>query len=360
MTRAVPQAAIDLVKQVEGLRLTAYQDVAGVWTIGYGHANADAGVIINAAQAAILLQEDLQTAAERLAGVVDEAVILILTDNQYSALLSFVFNLGANPSWTIWKVLNAKQFDQVPAQLIRFVYAGNPPVKVQGLVNRRTAEINLWSLDEPGSVDTSPSSSVTRATATPAVPIDPAPKGIAVLATAAVTTVAAAVPQLQGAVQAVSDAVTPYRDSAAILGHVASALAVGAAGLAVAALGFKYLRDRQSKAWGKTSAPALHPTVLASERNLLPTPPGTTVAPVPSAGLVGGAAVASQSVAPSTAQPAVGGAGSTITADLAALRDSLARCLGKITGEAQALAGKTVSEIVAEAKKLAAAVESKL
>ena len=362
MTRPVPQAAIDLIKQVEGLRLTAYQDVAGVWTIGYGSTKrVTNGDVITQAQAEAMLADDLGTAAERLAGVVDEAVILLLTDNQYAALLSFVFNLGANPSWTIWKVLNARQFDQVPAQLIRFVYAGQPPVKVQGLVNRRTLEINVWSLDEPGSIDTSPPSSVTRATATPAVPIDPKPRGLAVIASTAIATTAAAIPQAQGALQAVSDAVTPYRDSAAIIGHVLSLVGVAGAGLAVSALVLKYLHDRSVKGWSKSTAPALHPTSFASESQVNPSPPQTV------GQLIGGQSVqvpapgATLAAPVAPAAPAVAsGAGSTITADLADLRDSIARCLAKLSGEAQSFAGKTVSEIIAEAKKLAASVESKL
>ena len=57
-------------------------------------------------------------------------------DTQFSNM-SFVFNLGAGAKWTIWKVLKARRFDEVPPQLMRFVNAGGRVVK--GLVNRRAA-----------------------------------------------------------------------------------------------------------------------------------------------------------------------------------------------------------------------------
>jgi lysozyme len=168
--RAVPDCTAPFVKTVEGCKLTASPDVAGHMDAGYGHDDASltAGHAVTQAQADAWLAEDLNTAAQRLAGVVDEAVILDLTDNQYAALISFVFNLGAKPEWSLWKLLNARDYDHVPEQMMRFVYAGG--VKVQGLVNRRAAEVRLWSTAEPGSVPDTPSSAVTRAVDTPPLP----------------------------------------------------------------------------------------------------------------------------------------------------------------------------------------------
>jgi lysozyme len=120
-----------------------------------------------------LLAEDLHTAASRLGANVRRDVILDLTENQYAALLSFVHNLGANPKWTIWKRLNARQFDQVPLEMMKFVNAGGK--KVQGLVNRRADEVKLWSLGEPGSTAEPVPSSVTRSSPTPPTVADPKP-----------------------------------------------------------------------------------------------------------------------------------------------------------------------------------------
>ena len=171
MTRAIPDLAVDFVSRWEGCELAAYRDVVGILTVGYGHTGSDviAGLKITKAQARALLADDLRVAAARLTArigpVVDE-----LTEAQYAALLSFVFNLGANPSWTIWKLLKARKFDQVPPQLMRFVNAGGKVVP--GLVNRRAAEASLWhtvAVDE-GAHEPAPPSSVTRSTPTPPTP----------------------------------------------------------------------------------------------------------------------------------------------------------------------------------------------
>lgn len=175
--RPIPANAPSFVSKHEGLKLKAYQDVVGVWTIGYGHTQGvEPGEKITRERALDLLAEDLKTAAARIAGVVKRPVVDDLTENQYTALLSFVFNLGANPKWTIWKRLNARQFDQVPLEMMKFVNAGGK--KVQGLVNRRADEAKLWSLGEPGSTAEPMPSSVTRSTPTPPTPAEP-PKSLA-------------------------------------------------------------------------------------------------------------------------------------------------------------------------------------
>lgn len=190
MTRPIPSVAVDFIAEHEAFRAVAYDDlqpnrrrpwrtvreVQGRPTIGYGHTRTVSAIdivnrkTITQAEARDLLAEDLSDAAGKLARVVRADVIETLTDNQYAALLSFVFNLGANGSWTIWKRLNARQYDAVPGQMARFVNAGKPPKKLEGLVNRRNAEIGLWSKREPGSLQLAVSSGMTRATETPPTP----------------------------------------------------------------------------------------------------------------------------------------------------------------------------------------------
>jgi GH24 family phage-related lysozyme (muramidase) len=190
--RPIPDRAVTFIARHESLRLVAYDDlnpnrrsfssvsdVVGTATIGYGHIRTvtKQDVVdrrrITQGQARILLLEDLEEARAKLYRVVKADVIESLTENQYSALLSFVFNLGANASWTIWKRLNARQYDQVPAQMARFVNAGGK--KLQGLVNRRNAEIALWSTAEPGSAPEALPSSVTRSMPTPPTPVEEKP-----------------------------------------------------------------------------------------------------------------------------------------------------------------------------------------
>lgn len=144
MTRPVPQAAVDFISKHEGCCLKAYRDAgAGIWTVGFGHTqDVTADTACTRSQANMWLLGDLTIAAQRLAGVVDAGVIARLSDHQYAALLSFVFNVGANPSWTIWRRLKAGEISTIPAELMRFIYAGKKVVP--GLVNRRAAEVDLW------------------------------------------------------------------------------------------------------------------------------------------------------------------------------------------------------------------------
>lgn len=146
--RSIPPQAVDFITKAEGVRLTAYRDSIGVPTIGVGSTK---GVVIpmtiTAAEARERLEVDLEVAAARIENNVSDAIIAAMSDNQYSALLSFVFNVGANPKWTIWKALRARQFDKVPAELRKFVYAGGRPLP--GLVKRRAAEAALWASSLP-------------------------------------------------------------------------------------------------------------------------------------------------------------------------------------------------------------------
>lgn len=241
--RQVPGAAVDLVAKWEGCKLEAYQDIVGVWTVGYGSTGPHVmpGLKITKAKARDLLKDDLGIAARRIGDRVKADVIADLTDNQYAALLSFVFNLGANPKWTIWKIINARSYDQVPAQLMRFVFAGGK--KVRGLVNRRSDEAALWSLGEPGEVDENPPSSVTREIETP-----PAPMSKPLMTSKSfMTTGAAVIATAPVAVKQVSDAIMPFADRSEMVANMVATLATVAAALAIAALVFQWLKHRNGQ-----------------------------------------------------------------------------------------------------------------
>lgn len=229
--RQIPAAAIAFIKLHEACKLTVYLDSAGVPTSGYGHVTKlPVDSTITQEQADADLEADLPIAGGRLASVVHPAIIDELTDNQYSALISFVFNVGSDPGWTIWKELNAARFDQIPAQLMRFVNAGSPPRKLNGLVNRRAAEVALWSTDEPGSISDELPSSTVRAMPTPPTAVNPTPapmqpKMIAGALTA-VTTGSAVVTNLTQQAQ-------PYAGKAHVIDTVLTGLAIAGFGLAV-------------------------------------------------------------------------------------------------------------------------------
>ncbi|WP_457584352.1 lysozyme [Ensifer canadensis] len=148
MNRRINATGLALVKQWEGLTTKAYRDVAGVWTIGYGHtsvAGAPAvtpGMVITQAQADDILKADLATFEER----VSRLVKVPLSDGQFAVLVSFDFNTGRLGRSTLLKKLNAGDYDAVPAELMKWVNAGGKRVK--GLVNRRAAEAGLWAKGE--------------------------------------------------------------------------------------------------------------------------------------------------------------------------------------------------------------------
>lgn len=144
--RHINEEGIEHVKRWEGLRLRAYLCSAGVWTIGYGHTSDEnlkvtKGLEIDEAEADRLLRLDIQEAERAVAGLVK----VPLGDNQFAALVSFVFNvgIGAFKKSTLLRKLNEGDFGAVPAQMMRWTKAGGK--HVEGLANRRAAEVGLWS-----------------------------------------------------------------------------------------------------------------------------------------------------------------------------------------------------------------------
>jgi lysozyme len=131
-----------LTEQFEGLRLTAYQDSVGVWTIGYGHTGSDVrpGLTITQQQASDLLLKDVASAV----ATVNRLVTVKLNQNQFDALVDFVFNAGGGnfASSTLLREVNASSFDLAAGQFVRWDHAGG--VVVQGLLRRRLAEAALF------------------------------------------------------------------------------------------------------------------------------------------------------------------------------------------------------------------------
>lgn len=131
-----------LIKEFEGLRLEAYLCPAGVWTIGWGHTKGvKKGDRIDIATAEKFLKEDIEVAERGI----EKLVKVKLSDNQFSALVSFVFNLGETKfrDSTLLKVINSDPHSlNVAIQFRRWVYADG---KVSsGLIRRREAEVKLY------------------------------------------------------------------------------------------------------------------------------------------------------------------------------------------------------------------------
>lgn len=157
MAMRVGQSGKNLFKQWEGLVKHEYLDSGGAPTIGIGHlltrSERTSGKILIGGQAYDyrnelteeqcwqLLDQDLDDAEAS----VNEVVEVPLNQNQFDALVSFVFNVGngAFRNSTLVKKLNQGHYDEVPRQLLRWV-KDNGHV-VQGLINRREKEIGLWN-----------------------------------------------------------------------------------------------------------------------------------------------------------------------------------------------------------------------
>jgi lysozyme len=131
-----------LIRHFEGYREKAYRDAVGVWTIGYGHTAmagppvVRAGQVISRAEAADILARDVAVFARG----VSAAVNVPLSDQQFSALVSFAYNVGLRGFRTsrVLRAVNAGDFAAVPRHLNLWVKAGGRTLP--GLVRRRAAE----------------------------------------------------------------------------------------------------------------------------------------------------------------------------------------------------------------------------
>lgn len=133
---------LNLIKESEGLRLTAYLPTPNdVWTIGYGHTKtAKPGMRITEAGAEELLKHDLAWVEAAL----KQYVKVPLTQNQYDALASFVYNLGATnfKKSTLLKMLNKGDYKGAADQLLRWDKQKGKVLR--GLTIRRNHERDLF------------------------------------------------------------------------------------------------------------------------------------------------------------------------------------------------------------------------
>ncbi|QMV18850.1 glycoside hydrolase family protein [Granulicella sp. 5B5] len=131
-------AGFQMTRSFEGLRLNAYQDCAGIWTIGYGHTGQDVipGKTITEAEAEALLHADLAAAV----ACVNRAVNVPITQGHFDALVDFCFNAGRGNllSSTLLRLVNLGDYAQAAGQFALWVHAGGEVVS--GLVRRRKAE----------------------------------------------------------------------------------------------------------------------------------------------------------------------------------------------------------------------------
>lgn len=136
--RSLSTNGLKLIKKYEGCRLTAYKDVGGVWTIGYGHTDGvKSGMKITQAQADTYLKNDCARFVNHVNSYMDD---YNFNQNQFDALVSFAFNIG-----NINQLTNngKRSISTISKKIVEYCNCNGK--KVQGLVNRRKAEQKLFN-----------------------------------------------------------------------------------------------------------------------------------------------------------------------------------------------------------------------
>lgn len=136
------RAGMDIIRDSESLRLRAYYCPAGVLTIGYGHTGDDVheGQEITETQAEMLLADDVEWAEEAVEALAPDW----LNGNQFSALVSFVFNVGfgAFEASTLLRKLRAGDVRGAADEFPRWNRSKGRVLR--GLTTRRAKERELF------------------------------------------------------------------------------------------------------------------------------------------------------------------------------------------------------------------------
>jgi len=141
----ISEEGLSLLKKFEGCRLEAYLCSANVPTIAWGRTkNVYLGDTCTQEQANEWLKEEMP----EYEGYINDNVEVELNQNQFDAMVCWVYNLGAGNlrSSTLLKVLNNGEYDEVPSQIKRWNKAGGRVL--EGLIRRRDAEAAMFSGDE--------------------------------------------------------------------------------------------------------------------------------------------------------------------------------------------------------------------
>lgn len=140
------QAGIDLIKEFEGCRLESYKDINGIWTCGWGATGPDIiqGTSWTQEEADARLLEDLRRFEDGVSALVSSQ----LGQNQFSALVSFSYNLGLGSlkSSTLLRCINKHHFKDAAQEFLKWDRSNG--VVVPGLERRREAERSLFLLDQ--------------------------------------------------------------------------------------------------------------------------------------------------------------------------------------------------------------------
>lgn len=267
MAQSYLQIQAAFTKKAENCVLVGFIHGDNTPTVGFGHTGDGVfvGMVITPAQADIFFDIDQARADRELKAVCKPEALAKLDEHQKAALLDFVFNAGANASWTIWKIVNGTQAGSVTDEINRFIWVhpngpSKPAVTSAGLKNRRSAEVTLWNTADVATAIVVANaggqtvSSATRELVTPPTP--DAPKSLAktslglkiggLLSGATALGGQYLTPDTQAKAQNVADAAAAHVSS---FGHFGPAIAsVAGAGVVVIAAGMLLVHVTQQEA----------------------------------------------------------------------------------------------------------------
>ena len=137
-----PEIAAEFVAEQEGFKPMAYKGPTGHWPIGFGHArNVHEGDIVTRREAYDLLDRDLQRTQEELATLIH----IDINENQFIALMSFVYNFGLTKcrTYRLFGMINRGEWENVRTWWPKYCNPDNPVV-TKGLKDRRMRELELF------------------------------------------------------------------------------------------------------------------------------------------------------------------------------------------------------------------------
>jgi len=145
--RQINQLGLDMIKTFEGFSATAYLDMVGVPTIGYGSTigvtkqDVENGRTVTEEQAEQMLLAELSSHEV----TVSQCVTVDVNDNQFAALVSFAYNLGDGSlrGSTLLRLLNSGDYAGAASEFPKWDHAGGKVV--DGLLRRRLAEQSLFN-----------------------------------------------------------------------------------------------------------------------------------------------------------------------------------------------------------------------
>lgn len=149
----------NFIKGFEGVRLKAYQDSAGIWTIGWGSTKYEDGTpvkkgdtLADKSAADKLYKHTLKEYVDK----VNKQVKVPLTQNQRDALISFKYNAGPDSGKTLFEKLNKKDYKGAADEFLKWNKITDPKTKkkveAKGLTNRRTKERELFLKPDNGDI----------------------------------------------------------------------------------------------------------------------------------------------------------------------------------------------------------------